>query len=964
MASTQNSYAAAWVFDIYQTGGSGTVRAATRDIDDDAAVTALGAFYPGLCLSPDMMIATDEGGGFAVPSLISGVRFQARGRDPGGSIATYFDASLTWHEVRVRIRHWNATTAAATVEFNGVIVDADFKNRVVIFSFADQSLNVLDLPVPTYTVRAEEFASATDVGSAIPVPFGNEAIVRPPYIATDLTADATDPGGHDYAIGWRKSRILGLYADADTYQVALELLTTWADAPGTPTYASATTFTVSDDKSHVYVAGVMIRFKTTASGSAYVYARVTGYSAGTVTVNPGGLDSGLTSVELSDYLSEFGRYNVSATDLASVRLPAAIAGGLLARVKDAGGTSDAAVTNPMSVAEAVLSNTVWGASQSVNAASFSTAATAYSTAGLGSAFEGALGWDGRQVRLGDFLSEVASWRGALFSINASGEWIVTADTAPSAATLTFGYGDSVYENVFEVLEGGFIPYGERVTSMELRYAPGGRRNGNAFTTKDYTYAIAKTVFTTGRKRIMTSDYLRSHTPAKIVLDYRAKQLIYGDRRPVIRVGQEARDVTLRQLVHYTNTPDGIDADFQVRRIEKRLDSVVLFLRAYDAAMYTDTSGDITTPTTIDQDETTPTSGSGVNRLLNPDFSTKVRQANAPVGTADYLSLPGVYIQDTGADLTVLTVTADFACIGSHRLSIVATGTEAALAAAVPRLTWVNTFENPGSTASGFACLPAQKFYASIYADTSSGWRFRVTWLNSSGVFIEAHNPHLRTNAADSNGKGWFRYWSDVRAPATAAYCYLELVFVTADTYQFDAAQLELAATGQVLPSVWKRNVQFSVNPQQLDTGDLTVRARNSDREHGTRTGHRYTGTIDLTGATVASPVELLPDDTDPLIPAGATVDFMTGRILDDITFSGGGSSIQIGRSGDLDSMMKTNALGAMTAGTQITSADNAFDNFKNRGAAMRIYCAPDAGAITAGEIEVTLHLKEAVAPTV
>ena len=77
----------------------------------------------------------------------------------------------------------------------------------------------------------------------------------------------------------------------------------WAAAPGTPTYVSAGTFTVTGDYTTVYYPGRALRYKDTAGGSVFQETTVlaSSLSAGvtTVTVADSGLDSGLNTVEIS-----------------------------------------------------------------------------------------------------------------------------------------------------------------------------------------------------------------------------------------------------------------------------------------------------------------------------------------------------------------------------------------------------------------------------------------------------------------------------------------------------------------------------------------------------------------------------------------------------------------------------------------------------------------------------------------
>lgn len=136
-----------------------------------------------------------------------------------------------------------------------------------------------------------------------------------------------------------------------------------------------------------------------------------------------------------------------------------------------GGTT--ASRNFASVIENILSDTTWGLSESVNAASFTTAATALDT--LGIYCDGAVT---SQRTAKSILSDLLAVSRGYLEVNESGEWAISVDTAYDSSTPTkkVGFNDNKYGGIVSVES--FSPKNTReaVKSMTANYYPNHRDN--------------------------------------------------------------------------------------------------------------------------------------------------------------------------------------------------------------------------------------------------------------------------------------------------------------------------------------------------------------------------------------------------------------------------------------------------------------------------------------------------------
>lgn len=255
------------------------------------------------------------------------------------------------------------------------------------------------------------------------------AVMTPPLVGRD-----DDPYGLDFLLGWQLDSdgnpmditVQRVWQDVQT-DPGMELLSSWVDAPGSPTYGTAEYFAVFANYEINYPVGTPVRFKTTASGSTWLYSHVESYDAASspdrVYVAHDNLATGLNSVQIAaDYIIETSRYSLLGEDLLSIRCFDGAAGGVVVQVRNT------SLANPATMIREIMRNTKWGLGQTVNEASFSQAVADFAAAGLGEAVDGVIGHDRNQRHARDVLRDLCSMRGARLTRNASsGEWELAVD---------------------------------------------------------------------------------------------------------------------------------------------------------------------------------------------------------------------------------------------------------------------------------------------------------------------------------------------------------------------------------------------------------------------------------------------------------------------------------------------------------------------------------------------------------
>lgn len=835
----------AWVVDLFH--GSGTKRAASSDLSEDVDFDVLGAAYPSK-LSGDITITdsdpTEQAGGVMQPGQVVLEFVNADG---------WLDRSWEWRQCPVRVREYDRTSHALVTEFVGVIVDpTNMANSDMVFTCSGADEALLETLLPRLLIEVGTAGSGlldntdltelrrSDVGKPIPLVFG-QAIVALPFLKEDID---TSPGGGDFLASWGTGAfITGLWFDYEATP-GLEPALVFATGPGTPTSATTTTFTVTGDQSLAYTANTPVR-RSGDGGVTWSYSTVASYSSGTVTINDAILSTSPTSIGLlqigGDFSVEKTRWKFvgsATTFFTTVRFPVTPSSIVLAEVYYP------TRTNPSDVIKFLLEDADQGLGQTCNAASFAQASTDFSTAGLTYAVNGSIGGDGSQRRALDVLNELCALYGTvIWKDPETAQWMIQVDAAPTVFTRTLEFGATLKNDIAEVLSVSRTSLSQAVSTLTLRYAPGGRQRGNKnFIQQDYTYRASMTVLSgiSGIRRQLESQLIRPDpdsgsqaVPAR-VLYYRGKKLQRSDQVIRFRMLRGGRRVRRGQVFPFTIPSAGVAASFRVIARERRLnDFVFTAVGPYNADIYetniSTINASVSTPSAEAAPEDAPVYTSGVNLLCNADFSTGLKRDGLPLALNDTQILPD-WLVNGNSEVTVFSLTADPRARGGNYLTVTC-GT----VSSGPLLVNYRDGSYSGCPAvtAGNQYLPSVHMNATATGGSATGWRFIIYWLNAAGGIESSETvARIRAVPGDVNGFGWERYYGVARAPANAVYAAFAIKLTESSrTYKIDAPQFE--ALGNVFgrPSDWSRNPNYGIRPTLIAAGNVTVLAP-GEREHG------------------------------------------------------------------------------------------------------------------------------------
>ena len=874
MAVSQFNYA--WAFELIE--GGTTHRFATRDLPEAAAVTTLGGFFIGAIKAPLPTVRArldDLGAGIALPDKVT---LAIDNRDLTLTSAT------DYREMSVRLRHYDVDTDTATTLFQGNVTEAQFiqGNAFITCSSIDEGL--LSSPLPAIVLgedaTATEFDNAADIGSPIPVVFGMKVPVRVVDVNNDISTD--DPGGYDHIVshgtGLRVNRV---YYDMDS-DGKLNDVGRWTTAPGTPVYASTSTFTVTGNTMPLYYNWkAPFRCKTTAGGDDFQYSTIytpfpTG-TAGTVTLLEAILDAGMTVPSYAGgWINLPGGYASIGTVAASYtafRMYDQTAGGVVAIVDNL----DAGMQNPANVIGTILTNSTWGLSyykaQTINAASFAAAATALGTAtmgtaptnmSLGTAVSGVLGASKAQRRAADVLGELLLMRGMRLGKNVDGEWTLTVDSVPAAAVATFAMNDGKFNNIYRVSQLGRLPTNQAASKMRLFFSESGRSRdkGVTFRPEPYQRFASINLASVGVTQTTQSSWIRNPDIAALVTYYLGKRMGAADFRITITVGEDGRGIVVGDLVAVVIAEDGVFANYYVIGTAKSIDFVTLELAGYDATAYTTTASTINTAVGITNEPVERT----VDEVVTLGGNVCPNSSFAPPDWVDPSSgwlAPsrwGFTLEPTSWELDASEGTRS-RCISEHYLSITwpsdTTIDFPLWASPIGQQTMLGSL-HPNSTGQ-FSVLSTQLYIISVYCDKNEGLYFGVGWWDSAGLLISPYKLGVAHwyDTADVNGNGWGRWRAYIRSPSTAKSATVIIGFTRAQAYQLEAVQVEAGALSQALPSDWR------IDRPQSAFGKKTL------------------------------PVVLTsnPGVGSQFFPAGITATGITGRVSGNIVMSGTGYSI-------------------------------------------------------------------------
>jgi hypothetical protein len=994
-------YEPAWLFDVYH--GGGTVRSASMDLNEYVDEDVLGAFYAGRIRRPEQIhlvrrVSLEPATYGAAIDLAAD--FVVQLANPTESSAKPYNPASEWRNVACKLWRYDRTTHELVSRFVGVIKQALPAPGEISFAITSAQASVLDTLVPTIRVNGADFPDPTDIGAPIPIGFGNDAVLSPPFVSTDVGSNgvwnALNPGGDDFLAGLNGTRVKKVWLDINPDQPGLELAASW-ETRSDATYATASSFTEAGRHDNVYDVGRPVRAKS-AGATVYSYSVITvvSYVAPTTTVTLADaiLASPINTLEIaSEFYVEDSRYTVTGADasnqgVTTVRLfTPGQAGQVLLQIA---GTVQG---NPANVIEDLLNDPVWSVGKTTNTTSFTAAKTAFSDVGMNTAVRGVLGGDRQFRRLADVLLEILAFRGARLSMNASNEWEITVDSAAAASVVTFGLNDGYWNNIVPGTYTGPVTtaLSDAIDSLILQYSAMGRQHGAEarFKPQAYEDEIDMPVLSVGEQRFVQSPWLRPnptgpsgagddsspanasiHYEAKLWLYYRAQRMKRADDKHAFETGMEGRNVSLGDLIRLKVVDSGadgtsltiVDADKRVIEIDETLTRYRFVVEGYNADIYSTNVSTIADPDVTSIVER-PSIGSPHNLIPHPDFSMQLKRAGAPSGT-DTVILPFWTVFNGSGVITALNTTEDKNAIGGWYMSVTTSGTT--IGSGLPKLAAANSTTNRGV----ISIVEDQTYIWSIYASIHKGFRLIVEWFNETGGLVASSSAATRRQAPiqDINGLGWRRYYIIVRAPILSnlpgppagtrtAFAFPYIVLDLADgTYSFDAAQFEPVDPMTRRPSRWKPFTFTGFFTEMRQAGHDTILAP-GEREHGTQHAHN---TVTVTANSGTSTLT-----ATAVLPAGAKLKHVTARIITaSITITGGAGTWSLGVSGATDAF----ANGKSTAlGTTVEDTDNNFDMLRAGASAVDFIVTADGGGIfnvgNTGQIKITAHYEKAIAPT-
>ncbi|MGE0289112.1 MAG: LamG-like jellyroll fold domain-containing protein [Bradyrhizobium sp.] len=949
---------AAWVVDLYH--ADGTVRVATSDLPTDVDYDTLGAFYSGK-LTNDITISdttSDIDSGILLPADTV-ITLNNRAHEVTGTRPV--DLTKEWRQVRVRIREYDRSTHALRTEFTGLIDDvSDISGDDVVLhcSSLDDAIlqqflprQVIEPATATGVVDDEEATTQReDVGAPIPIVMGTGGIVLPPMF------NETDAGS-THLLGWGTSvRVGHVWYDADSAAPGLEAALAFRAGPGTPTSSTTTKFTVTGDQSRIYTAGMPVR-QSSDSGATWNLSTVASYAGGTVTVDDAILPASPTSIGSlqigGEFSVEYGRYKFvgsSTTFLTTMLFPAAPTSPILAEV------SDTTRTNPADCIKFLLENADIGLGLTVDSSAFTQAATDFTNAGLSSAVKGVLGGDRTQRQAIDVITELCALRGALVWRDAdTNSWTIQVDTEPTAASMTLEFGETLKNDIAEVLSVSKTPLSQAVSTLTLRYgANGARQRGNkSFVVQDYLYQARMTVLAIGAARVVNSQFIRDHTTAKRVLYYMGKRIARADQRIVFRMKRGGRRVRRGEVYNFTIPSAGMSSVAMriVGRQRTLNDFTFTAVGTYNADIFTTDISTINSAvsapsTTVEPTERTKSRGVGTNLALNADFSAGLIKASI-----DARSIPNWFIW-VPINIDALTITNDTQARGRYYLTL-QTGI-----GATPFL--FNYDADLGSTTS-IAVTEGRRYYISAYVDTDAaggdtdGWAFLVWWIDSSGAFVsDTEVSQIFVVPGDTNSLGWLRYFAVVTVPtgtgikrAAPGFDF----FRESTTFKIDAFKFEDVAGSLGRPGDWSRNPTYGIQPAAMGTGAQYVRV--SDEPEAGAQMVMTTGTAWTSGGVTLSGASTILGTAGPGLLKGVTARVTTA-------VSGPASwSLALGASGGTTTL----ASGlANSVDTTVGDADMlTMPIFLN--SATPIIALAGTATFSAGKVKVMANVEKNVPPT-
>lgn len=886
MADPQPFYRWAWVLEIL---GPATIRRATTDLPEAAAVATLGAFYMKGIKSIDSRIVE------AMPSFFYGVR-----RKSGFQAIIYtegdMDPTAEWRGSAFTLWHYDRERTVRTADMTGLVTDAQFANGQCTLQLDTVDAAILQQLLPAATINPKEgtpfeFAGTGGAGRPIPVIFGSDVLIQPPPISVNLTGDG-ELSTYDYALGFGDNILLSdAWAELDTARAGLERLHNWVNAPGTPTFLSgeldphwkATRFSVTGTQSVRYTPDMPIRFKTTASAGRYRYSAVRAYHTTTtphrVEIYDDSLSDGLSDVQIA---GDFAVVRETYTTVTEGLLPVpaeeqAITAlrlfgsedSVTALVSNPTYPSGSGGTTPAQIIRAVITDPAWGMStrvqQVVDSGTFDVATIAHLFAGLGGTIQAGIGYDGKQVpgeQVLDWLCMIGRCR---LAKDALGRWTLAVDAQTSSvANFVFGPGLESGIRIKRVISYGRAPLDRAVRNVVLHWSPLGRAQARRVVLSPQGYArfSTKAVSGIGRDRHIYNPFIRDPNTAEKVLQYLAEMLKGEDEQLVFTAGPEAREFTVGQVIDAISTVDGFSGGWRIVETSKSLTDVQFTcIRNRDEA-FAEPEGIEHSAEPSDDPDTRTAPGVGSNLIGNPEPAPPTNRSGAYVqftdpGFAIVVGItPGSAIaspngweiaQSTnGGVIDELTMDASEAIrantVSGHYVRMV-------WSAVSPDAPSASAQRADGIFADQLPIKSGRDYMLSFYGDADDGWA-AVVYEYPTSPLVSSLLTLIRDDT-DTDGNGWSRFYARWRPRDVTTRALVGICVTKPGTYQFAGVMLNAITGSARKPSEWRRD---AFSPPVL---------------------HRFSQEIQLDGST---------EYRVPLIQAGDYAVGATLRITDEFTF--------------------------------------------------------------------------------
>jgi hypothetical protein len=745
--------------------------------------------------------------------------------------------------------------------------------------------------------------------------------------------------------------------------------------PGTPTGASTTTFTVTGDQTNLLVRDAPIRYSSN-SGTDWSYSVITAasYATGTTTVTigdailpaSGALNSGARKLQFGadcGVQNDRWQYVGSAmTPLTTLRFPGVPRAALVVEA------SDSTLSNPADLIKFLLTDPDQGLGQTVDTASFTQAATDFATANI--TLQGAIGADGKQRRALDIFNEILSMRGAdLWRDPDSGHWKIQVDTGPTTMTTPLEYGQGTRGNIADVPSVSRTPLRQAVTTLELRYSPGGRvRNtgsGWSFFQQDYDYHATATVLSglSGVTQTLTAQYINAHENARRVLYYRAKRLARSDQSIGFTMKRAGQRVRRNQVYPFTIPLKGVSDNYRIiARTRTMTGFTFSAVGPYNADIYdtndTNIQAFVSQPTQEKGTDELPIPDGGINLLLNADFSTGISKASAPTAIDDTI-LPDWEVLGPDAG-SALSYTEDNQCIGGGFLTVTVPNPSPSGV-----ILWSYYQLPPNGSAIGMPVTSSTSYIISAYIDSNAtggsgcGWVFQIQWTGTSGSTTASGLAagEVKIAPGDTNAKGWQRYYIVINGTkeifggfTDINSAQLSLWFQEpGKTFHIDAVQFEqVGRTVTGRPSQWSRNPLYGIRPANMLPGTQTMRVA-GEQEHGTQVtyGTSANGKTGVTLSGSSTTLASVPNGTCTGVTARVAT-LVAGPASWKLQFDfGSGNTLDIATGIALTAGTTVNV---PLAGVPITGTTH-------------LIAVPASGTFSAGAVQATAHVLAHVAPT-